>query len=56
MNIRQGDIYWLQASRADGADSGHAHPYVVIQDDVINQSRVPDRGRLRLNLESKTDE
>lgn len=40
MNIRQGDLYWLQASRSDGADSGHAHPYVVIQDDVINQSRV----------------
>lgn len=40
MNIRQGDIYWLRASRADGADTGHAHPYVVIQEDVINQSRV----------------
>ena len=41
MNIRQGDLYWLQASRPDGADTGHAHPYVVIQDDLINQSRVP---------------
>lgn len=40
MNIRQGDLYWLQASRSDGADTGHAHPYVVIQDDLINQSRV----------------
>ena len=41
MNIRQGDLYWLQASRPDGADTGHAHPYVVIQDDLINQSRIP---------------
>lgn len=41
MNIRQGDLYWLRASRPDEADTGHAHPYVVIQDDVINQSRVP---------------
>ena len=40
MNIRQGDLYWLHASRPDGADTGHAHPYVVIQDDLINQSRV----------------
>lgn len=40
MNIRQGDIYWLRATRPDGADAGHAHPYVVLQEDVINQSRV----------------
>jgi len=41
MAIKQGDLYWLQATRPDGADTGQPHPYVVIQDDVINQSRVP---------------
>lgn len=40
MQIKQGDLYWLQATRPDGSDTGQAHPYVVIQDDVINQSRV----------------
>ena len=40
MKIRQGDLYWLRILRPDGADAGHPHPYVVIQDDVINDSRV----------------
>lgn len=39
MNIHQGDIYWLVAGR-DGADAAYAHPYVVLQDDLINRSRV----------------
>lgn len=41
MQINQGDLYWLQATRPDGSDTGQPHPYVVLQDDVINQSRVP---------------
>lgn len=40
MNIQQGDIYWLRAARADGAEVDYAHPYVIIQEDVINHSRV----------------
>ncbi|MCB0194745.1 MAG: type II toxin-antitoxin system PemK/MazF family toxin [Anaerolineae bacterium] len=39
MDIKQGNIYWLQ-STARGAETSYAHPYVVIQDDVINRSRV----------------
>ena len=38
--IQQGDIYWLHAPGPDGVQATYAHPYVVIQDDVINQSRV----------------
>jgi len=40
MEINQGDIYWLQAEGPDGLTADYAHPYVVIQDDVINHSRV----------------
>ncbi|MFN8439843.1 MAG: type II toxin-antitoxin system PemK/MazF family toxin [Caldilineaceae bacterium] len=40
MEINQGDIYWLRVDRADGAEADYAHPYVVIQDDVINRSRI----------------
>lgn len=40
MEIRQGDLYWLRAARADGPAVDYAHPYVVIQEDVINRSRV----------------
>ncbi|MEZ4735736.1 MAG: type II toxin-antitoxin system PemK/MazF family toxin [Caldilineaceae bacterium] len=40
MEIKQGDLYWLQATGPDGSVASYAHPYVVIQDDVINRSRV----------------
>jgi mRNA interferase MazF len=36
MAIHRGDIYWL----ADDPRSAVAHPYVVVQDDVFNHSRI----------------
>ena len=35
--INQGDVYWLQPN---SIESDIAHPYVVIQDDVFNHSRI----------------
>lgn len=35
MAIHQGDVYWVQLTDAD-----MPHPYVVVQDDLFNQSRV----------------
>lgn len=40
MEIYQGDIYWLYAEGATGSEAHLAHPYVVIQDDIINHSRI----------------
>ena len=40
MEIKQGDVYWLQSKMPDGSTASYPHPYVVIQDDVINRSRV----------------
>ncbi|CAN5606166.1 hypothetical protein BH10CHL1_BH10CHL1_03370 [soil metagenome] len=40
MEIKQGDIYWLQSEAPGGSTAGYPHPYVVIQDDVINRSRI----------------
>lgn len=40
MEINQGDVYWLQPEEARGSQSGYPHPYVIIQDDVINHSRI----------------
>lgn len=40
MDIHQGDIYWLRAQGPDGAQADYAHPYVVLQADVLNRSRV----------------
>ena len=37
MDIRRGDIYWLGPR---DAGSAHAHPHVVVQDDVFNRSRI----------------
>lgn len=39
--IHQGDVYWVPLAVADGAELGHTHPHVVIQEDVINHSRIP---------------
>ena len=38
--INQGDIYWVQLDDASGLEAGIPHPHVVIQDNVINHSRI----------------
>lgn len=40
MEVNQGEIYWLTPADASGATDGIAHPHVVIQDDVLNHSRI----------------
>jgi mRNA interferase MazF len=39
--IHRGDIFWIEPhDQTRGAVPGSAHPHVVIQEDVFNQSRV----------------
>ena len=38
--IDRGDVFWLSPEDSDGPDSRHAHPHVVVQDDLFNHSRV----------------
>jgi mRNA interferase MazF len=38
--IKQGDIYWVQLESSDGLEPGIPHPHVVIQPDILNQSRI----------------
>ncbi|HEY3342655.1 MAG TPA: type II toxin-antitoxin system PemK/MazF family toxin [Anaerolineae bacterium] len=38
--INQGDIYWVQLEDTSGLEPGIRHPYVVIQDNVFNHSRI----------------
>jgi mRNA interferase MazF len=40
MGINQGDIYWVQIEAPDGLEPGYPHPYVVIQENVLNRSRI----------------
>jgi mRNA interferase MazF len=40
MEINQGDIYWVPLKDPNASEPGFTHPHVVIQDDVINRSRI----------------
>jgi hypothetical protein len=40
MEINQGDIYWVKAKEPNTGDAGFTHPHVVIQEDVLNRSRI----------------
>ena len=40
MQIHQGDIYWAVEGGAEGPEAGIPHPYVVIQEDYLNRSRL----------------
>lgn len=40
MSINQGDIYWAQVASVDDADSAIPHPYVIVQDNLFNHSRI----------------
>lgn len=41
MPIQQGDIYSAEVGGAEGSEAGIPHPYVVIQEDYLNRSRLP---------------
>ena len=40
MEINQGDIYWLSGKEPDSAEADYTHPHVVVQDTVLNGSRI----------------
>lgn len=40
MVILQGDVFWLDLGRPAGSEPGFRHPYVVVQNDVFNASRI----------------
>ena len=38
--VNQGDIYWVRLEPSSALDTGIRHPYVVIQDNLFNHSRI----------------
>jgi mRNA interferase MazF len=40
MAINRGDIYWLNVEVEDDLEPGIRHPYVVLQENVFNHSRI----------------
>ena len=40
MVISQGDVYWLDLDEPKGSEPGYRHPFVVIQNDAFNKSKI----------------
>jgi mRNA interferase MazF len=40
MVISQGDLYWLDLGEPKGSEPGYRHPFVVIQNDAFNKSKI----------------
>lgn len=38
--IQQGDVFWIDLGEPVGSEPGYRHPFVVIQNNVYNQSRI----------------
>lgn len=53
MIVSQGDIYWVLLEEPNGLELGCIHPHVVIQDDVINRSRIHTVGVCALTTNKK---
>jgi mRNA interferase MazF len=39
--VRQGDVFWISTESLRPSVQGVPHPHVVIQSDVLNESRIP---------------
>lgn len=37
---RRGDLFWIAGDRLPERQSAQSHPYLVLQDDVFNRSRI----------------
>ncbi len=40
MVIQQGDIVWAELDDPSGSEPGYRHPYVIVQNNVFNASRI----------------
>jgi mRNA interferase MazF len=40
MVINQGDVFWLDLDEPRGSEPGYRHPFVVIQNDAFNKSKI----------------
>jgi mRNA interferase MazF len=38
--IQQGDVFWIDLGKPSGSGPGFLHPYVVLQNDIYNRSRL----------------
>lgn len=40
MEIKQGDIFWIDLGVPHGSEPGYKHPHVIVQNNIFNLSRI----------------
>jgi len=40
VDISQGDIFWMDVDAPEGSEPSYRHPFVVIQNNLFNKSRI----------------
>ena len=40
MEIKQGDIYWIEQDELEGSEPGYRRPFLVVQNNLFNKSRI----------------
>jgi mRNA interferase MazF len=40
MEVKQGDIFWIEQEEPKGSEPGYRRPFVVVQNNLFNQSRI----------------
>ena len=40
MEIKQGDIFWIEQDKPKGSEPGHRRPFIVVQNNLFNKSRI----------------
>jgi mRNA interferase MazF len=38
--VAQGDVFWANIEEPAGSASGYAQPYIIVQNNVFNRSRI----------------
>ena len=40
MDIRQGDVFWVDIGEPTGSAPGYRRPYIIVQNNLLNRSRL----------------
>jgi mRNA interferase MazF len=40
LEIKQGDIFWIDLGVPQGSEPGYKHPHVIVQNNIFNLSRI----------------
>lgn len=53
MVIHQGEIYWIDLGTPRGSEPGYRHPFVVVQNNAFNRSKIKTIVVCALSLNTK---